>query len=369
VSKPTAGEIRNPGLDGLRGIAALSVALGHCLLAVTGIALWGTRLGDFPSMPWHDIAMRVFSALLPADAAVMVFFVLSGHVLWESFRRKQVRFFAGLPDYASARLYRLYPLAIVAALPLGLLTSAPAGELVRNMLLLSNSLNGVLWSLQVEVIASFALFAVWGLARDNPWKLLLALSVTVAAVPFARGQFAVVFFPAFLLGASIGPVPARFWRSRWLTSGGILVLVFTNVLLGHGAITRCFEMVGATALVGAVANGALAFLRTRLAVFLGAISYPFYLTHVIGVIVVEPYLAALPPMPQLALIAVYAVASIGLTIPLAWLLHIFIEDPMLRARPRFGAWRLPAWKAPPRSPGTSNAARRTLEKASTTSRT
>jgi peptidoglycan/LPS O-acetylase OafA/YrhL len=327
---------RNPGLDGLRGVAALSVALGHCVVQVTGLGLWNTSLRDFPMMPAADIAMRVLSALFPSDAAVMVFFVLSGHVLWGSFRRKDLRFFADLPDYACSRIYRLYPLAIVSALPLGMLTAAPATELVRNMLLLSNSLNTVLWSLQVEVIASLTLFAAWGLTRGDARKLLLALIVAFATTPFFRGEGAVVFFPAFLLGASISSVPVRFWRYRWLVAGGVTILVFTNVLLGHGGITRCFEMAGATVLVGAVGSGRLRFLRARVPLFLGAISYPFYLTHIIGIAGAEPFLHALPPMAPLLMIGARAVASIALTIPLAWLLHVFVEDPVLRARPRIG---------------------------------
>ena len=191
VTEPASGTERNPGLDGLRGVAALSVALGHSVVQVTGLALWGTSLRDFPAMPAMDIVMRVLSALFPSDAAVMVFFVLSGHVLWESFRRKNFRFFADLPEYACARVYRLFPLSIVSALPLGLLTSAPAPELVRNMLLMSHSLNGVLWSLQVEVVASFALFALWGITRGAGWKLLLALVLAFAATPLFKYGFPV----------------------------------------------------------------------------------------------------------------------------------------------------------------------------------
>jgi len=250
-------QARNLGLDGLRGIAALSVALGHCLLQVTGLPLLATSLRDFPSMPTGDIAMRVFSTLLPSDAAVMVFFVLSGHVLWQSFRRRQVRFLAGLPDYVAARVYRLMPLVIVTGLPIGLLSNAPAPELVRNMLLLSTSLNNVLWSLQVEMVASLTLFALWGLTRGTRWMLVLALVLAFGVTPFFRGQGAVVFFPAFVLGALVSSMPPRLWRNSWLLAGGTAMLLFTNLLLGHGGITRCFEMLGATVLVGAVAHGRL----------------------------------------------------------------------------------------------------------------
>lgn len=338
MTKPAARAERNHGLDGLRGIAALSVALGHCVVQVTGLTLWATSLRDFPSMPPMDVVMRVLSALFPSDAAVMVFFVLSGHVLWESFRRKDLRFFSDLPNYTCARIYRLFPLTIVSALPLGLLTSAPAPELVRNMLLLSNSLNTVLWSLQVEVVASLGLFALWGLTRGTGWKLLAALMLAFAAAPLFRGVGVVVFFPAFILGASISSIPARIWRRRWIVGGGIVVLIFMNVLTGHGGITRCFEMAGATVLVGAVANGALRFLRLSVPLFLGAISYPFYLTHVIGLAGAEPFLGSLASQSPFVVIAARAVSSIALTIPLAWLLHVFVEQPVLRARPRIGGW-------------------------------
>jgi len=337
-SAPLTPQARNASLDGLRGIAALSVALGHCVVQVTGLALWGTSLRDFPSMHTADIAMRVFSTLFPSDAAVMVFFVLSGHVLWQSFRRRQVRFFAGLPDYICARVYRLLPLVIVTGLPIGLLTNAPAPELVRNMLLLSTSLNHVLWSLQVEMVASLSLFALWGVTRGVRWMLLLALVLAFAATPFFRGEGAVVFFPAFVLGALVFSVPLRLWQNSWLLAGGTAVLLFTNLALGHGGITRCFEMLGAMVLVGAVAHGRLPWLSTRLPLFLGAISYPFYLTHVLGLWGAEPYLAMLPPVPDLVMIAARAVLSIALTIPLAWALHVFVEDPVLRARPRLNWW-------------------------------
>jgi peptidoglycan/LPS O-acetylase OafA/YrhL len=330
---PASG-IRNTGLDGLRGIAALSVALGHCVLRITGLPLWGTSLRDFPTMPWTDIGMRVLSALFPSDAAVMVFFVLSGHVLWGSYQRKNLQFLRDLPDYVCARVYRLFPLVIVSGLPLGLLTDAPARELVSNMLLLSASLNGVLWSLQVEVVASFALFALWGLTRGSAWKLLLGLIAAFGATPFFHGQILVLFFPAFIMGASIGSLPPRLFRQWWMIVIGLVCLIFASLMLGRSGITRCLEMAGAMIVVGAVANARLGFLRGRLPRFLGAISYPFYLTHIVGTLIAEPYLYGLATAAPLVRIAALAVTSIAVTIPLAWLLHVVVENPILRARPR-----------------------------------
>ncbi|WP_043362457.1 hypothetical protein [Belnapia sp. F-4-1] len=72
---------RNHALDSLRGLAALAVALGHCVLAVTGHGAWTLRLADLPDADAPAILARLGHALFPADAAVLVFFALSGHVL------------------------------------------------------------------------------------------------------------------------------------------------------------------------------------------------------------------------------------------------------------------------------------------------
>jgi peptidoglycan/LPS O-acetylase OafA/YrhL len=329
---------RNPSLDGLRGLAAMSVALGHCFMTVSGQAMSESTIRTFAVMSGTDIALRLVSLLFPAESAVMVFFVLSGHVLWTSFRRKKLRFFADLPDYVSARVYRLFPLAIMSAVPLGLLTEASAKELVMNMLLLHRSLNGVLWSLQVEVVASLVLFALWGMTGGTGWKLLLALVMAIAAVPFFRGNPYVVFWPAFILGASISLIPPRVWGRGLIISIGVTGLLVTNLLFGFGGVSRCFEIVGSTILVGAIAAGRFRFLRSRGSLFLGAISYPFYLTHPIGLVLAAPLMQSLSLTSPFTRVFALALTSIVLAIPLAWLLHVFVEDPVLRMRPRFRWW-------------------------------
>lgn len=325
---------RNYALDALRGLAALSVAIGHCFMAIGGLTMWESSIRDFPAMTGTDIALRLVSLLVPAESAVMVFFVLSGHVLWSSFQRKNFRFIADLPDYVCSRTYRLFPLAIMSALPLGLLTDASARELVLNMLLVHRSLNGVLWTLQVEVVASLQLFTLWCLTRGVRWKMAVAIALSVAAVPFFRGNPYVVFVPAFFLGASISLVPPAVWTGRPILAAATIALVVTNLLFGFGGVSRCFEILGATVLVGAVAAGRFAFLRSRVSHFLGAISYPFYLTHPIGLFLAGPFVQSLPLSSPFARVFVLAVSSIALAIPLAWVLHVFVEDPVLRARPR-----------------------------------
>ena len=206
---------RNLALDGVRGLAALSVALGHCMLIVAGMEVWSKTAFDFPAMPAQEIAGRLMHLLFPGNGAVMVFFVLSGYVLWGSFARKQSTV-ADTPDYLVARLFRLLPLVMATTLLYWLVTFPTPGELVANMVLLSTSMNKVLWSLQVEMIGSLVIFIAWLFVRNDPVKLFVALCVVAAAVPFFRGNQFVVYLPAFLLGALIHHVPARIWQSRAL---------------------------------------------------------------------------------------------------------------------------------------------------------
>jgi len=81
---------RNEGLDGIRGLAALSVALGHCYLVAFGLDIWRATVRDLFTLLPEDIGYRLLSLAFPADPAVMVFFVLSGNVLWQSFVRKRL---------------------------------------------------------------------------------------------------------------------------------------------------------------------------------------------------------------------------------------------------------------------------------------
>nr|WP_294556081.1 acyltransferase [uncultured Rhodopila sp.] len=333
---------RNHALDGLRGLAALSVAVGHCFMAIGGLTMWESSIRNFSGMNGTDIALRLVSLLVPAESAVMVFFVLSGYVLWTSYQRKDFRFVADLPDYVCSRTYRLFPVAIMSALPLGLLTDASARELVLNMLLVHRSLNGVLWTLQVEVAASLQLFAIWCLTRGIGWRMAVALVLSIAAVPFFRGNPYVVFVPAFILGASISLVPPAIWRRKSIIGAAIVALVITNLLFGFGGVSRCFEILGATALVGAVVAGKFGFLRARVSHFFGAISYPFYLTHPIGLFLAGPVVQSLPLASPFARVFALAVGSIAVAVPVAWLLHVFVEDPVLRARPRIRVALAPA---------------------------
>ena len=334
---------RNIALDGVRGLAALSVALGHCVLMVAGIAVWEKTAVDFPAMSAEQLTERVLFLLFPSNAAVMVFFVLSGHVLWGSFARKQMTA-TDFPDYLLARIFRLLPLVIASTLLFLLVVRPPVTEVVANALLLSTSMNQVLWSLQVEMVGSLVIFLVWLATRDDPLKLLIALVVLSAAVPFFRGNHLVVYMPAFVLGALIYHIPPSIWRSRAVLWTALALLLLPNLYFGYRGMTRVLEILAATAIIGCVALQRPKVLESAPVAFLGAVSYPFYLVHPLGVAGAVALVGTLPDTNFLVRFLVYALLSIGIAMPIAWLLHVTVEMPTLRSRPRFS--RKPAG-APP----------------------
>jgi peptidoglycan/LPS O-acetylase OafA/YrhL len=336
-------EGRNIALDGVRGLAALSVALGHCLLMTMTAEVWDRTLFDFPGMTAQQIFGRLLFAAFPGGAAVMVFFVLSGYVLWASFARKQMTL-ADFPDYLCARVFRLFPLIIAGAIAFSFVVQPTARELIANMLLLSTSMNGVVWSLQVEMFASIVIFIAWILSRNEMLRLVAILFALAALVPFFRGNSLVVFLPAFILGALIHHVPERIWRSRALLWAGFAAMLLTNLIFSFHGVTRVFEIVAATAVIGCVATQRPAFLRTRPIHFLGAVSYPFYLIHPLGVAATVALVGPLNGSYFLLRFAVFTALSIPIGLVLAWLLHVGIEMPALKFRPRLN--RKPAG-APP----------------------
>lgn len=329
-----SADSRIGALDGVRGIAALSVAISHIVLFFAGLEIWSKRAVDFPSMTTGEIVARLLFAAFPGNAAVMVFFVLSGHVLWESFARKKSTL-ADLPDYAVARVFRLMPLVIVSTIPFGFITDASLQELAANMLLLSSSVNGVLWSLQVEMVGSVLIFAVWILSRGEAWRVVVALIAVAALVPIFRGNPYIVYLPAFVLGALIGYVPRRVWQSRALLCAAAALLFLGSLVLHQGGVTRVVEILAAFALIGCVTVQRPAALEGRGAEFLGAVSYPLYLTHGLGMAAAGAVLLTVS-LERFAFIGLYTLLAIAISIVIAWVLHVTIEVPVLRARPRLG---------------------------------
>src|SRR5580693_2297715 len=167
-----------PGLESLRGVAALSVAIFH---AVTLIGIGGQRVHE--TTIWNvsgllEAELRLLTVLFNGTAAVSLFFVLSGFVLMLSLRRGDAGLALKAGDFVAARLARIYPALLINLIVMCIVLSAGVatgvlpstwpvpswGDFVTNALLLAPNVNGASWTLKVEIEAIayvFLAYAAW----------------------------------------------------------------------------------------------------------------------------------------------------------------------------------------------------------------
>lgn len=165
---------RLAGLDGLRGLLAIGVALSHSYSHFTG---WHTGYDIF-----HN-----------PDYAVDIFFILSGIVLYHSYNEKLSNRTMTSFDFIVTRFFRLYPLHLLAivCIPLALYFSSGTffpswvGNItpfnVIGDLTLTNSLGiGFLpktnipsWSISVEMFAGTLILLLCCTRKSVPWVILL----------------------------------------------------------------------------------------------------------------------------------------------------------------------------------------------------
>lgn len=271
-----------PNLDLLRAIAIVLVVFDHTMLAEGKI-----KIG-----PWNPGWMGIFG--------VYLFFVHTCLVLMWSLERKPHTL-----DFYIRRVFRIYPLAIVAVLLIVVVhlpysTDAeyafaryPGGVsgVFANMLLAQNLIRrpyvlGVMWSLPLEVDMYVLLPALFFFVRKNfsLWPLLLFWALACGlARPYLTGgnNFATVipcFLPgvmAYVLFAKVRPrLPA------WIFP------VFIALLL---VLYLPFSSVEASWPVCLALGLALPFFRQirlaplkRVAHELAKYSYGVYLTHIFG---------------------------------------------------------------------------------------
>jgi len=350
-----------PGLAMSRGVAALMVALLHA-----GQATYANGLKQpavlLPSRPepgscwlWED-ALRMLGN---GHGAVNFFFVLSGFVLALMIQR-------GPPDIASSarsffigRIFRLYPAVIVTVLAIAGLywatgrglaaaeTYAPFNVLL-NALLLRTDIDGVMWTLQLEMIAApLIFFGYWGWRRWGA-PILIVPHLLFLALSFAPGFYRFIGLPSAAVpayaftGGLITSLYARPLIERLRPSGPWLGVFVAGFLLSRPLLgwwspwAILFEVAFAGGAVAMIAWGTFAWRgNTRLAAlarYYGRISYSFYLLHPISLIVIydlqEPLGAAISAgaPPWLLMFGLF-IGSTAVVTPLAHLQYRFVEQP------------------------------------------
>lgn len=191
-------------IDYLRALAAWAVVWDHVVAAwpaERGIELGVTRaVRSYVTVPLGII--QDFGWL-----AVAVFFLISGFVI------THVSFGENVGEFVLKRVFRIYPLVIVAVILAvmfnpGLRAGLGLADLLRNMALVNYFVLpqvitvGVAWTLAVE-ISFYALTAATICMRRPRLALVLNLGATVAVVTLAR-RFGSDFF---LFAATVAYVP------------------------------------------------------------------------------------------------------------------------------------------------------------------
>lgn len=352
-----------PTLNGMRGMAAITVFLSHT-----------TLMGFFADKRVDDWWFAVLSRT--GSAALGFFFILSGFVLtWSA------------PDHEPKRRFwrrraaRILPnnLVVCAAVIVLLIVirgSAPLWPTLANVTLMQawipnetifNGINPPSWSLSCEILfyAAFPwlLAAIrrlsatwlWSIAGGIVAAMLVAPIVSIALLPDEpKYTYAHASFPQFwfvqqfpltrMLDFVLGIIIARLvMQGRWirlnLPTAALLTLAFYGV---SEVVPLLYSVVAAMVVPLAllVAAGARADverhrspLRGRATGWLGDTSFAFYLIHIVvmyGASNISP--GGWGVAAALAVIVGAYLATLGL----ASLLHVGVELPMMRrfSRPR-----------------------------------
>ena len=344
-----------PSLTGLRGLAAVWVMLFHIYQQAPALgAPWITKLGIF-AVGW---------------TAVDLFFVLSGFILmWVHSAEFARPTGSAVRGFAVTRILRVYPLSLVV---LGLIVAIAwadpsfvagyktvnpanfsASSLLRTALLATRWVRGdggewnqPVWSLSAELVgyAAFPLLA---------W-CMLGLSQRVAGVIAAislAGLAAYEILAGFAGENLIDQTPALARMGCCFVAGmaicrvrrlnldktfpyaaeAALICAIGVGIFGHFKLGPLFAPAVFTLLIFFLSFGTGRldrFLSSRPMMFLGRISFPLYLVHVMPLFWLVWHFrnTSLRPLEASGIIVVYIFVNIGM----ATLLHYLVERPSQR---------------------------------------
>ena len=363
-----------PSLTGLRGVAALWVVIFHLHLAADVLGWPGLADLPFIRTGW---------------AGVDMFFVLSGFILMLVHESDFQRFdLPPLLRFAWLRFFRVYPLATVVLLLLlalvlidrdfaafwtvgGWPRNFTVSSFFRTLFLATRwwappdgDWNQPEWSLSVEILGyvAFPTIAVVATRLTNRRALMLlaagCLLFPTAVAFLYRGK---LFNDDLFWGAGVrmagaftgGVILARLHRLTpisWRAVQGQIAdasLVATVVALllppfGYSVLTPCFGVL----VYGLAANRGVAnrLFATPFALWLGRVSFPLYLVHVMAL----SWLRYELERSSAGFAEKLAATGFMLTLIfcVAWLLHVLVETPSHR----FARQTLPAQRRPVPTP-------------------
>jgi peptidoglycan/LPS O-acetylase OafA/YrhL len=338
-------QTRLPSLTGLRWIAAFMVFGFH--ISVVGLVDTG---------PAGTVLGRVFGQ---GAVGVSFFFILSGFVLAWSARAGDTprRFW-------QRRFAKIYPNHFVTWVP-ALAVAILAGTTITVPIVVTNlflvhawvpdidvfyGMNSVSWSLACEAFFYLMFPVLYAGLRRLPeralWPSTVAamgviwlIPVVVRLLPEDLHYWAIWVFPVSRLPEFVlGILLARVVRAgRWPDVGTTpFVVLAVGAYIASAWLPFGFRIVAGTAVPLALLIAAVAVadvrdrpfpLRTRWAVWLGEVSYAFYLLHLLGLrLVARVFGADHSAAVEVGLVLV----TLGAAVFGSWLLFAWVERPGMR---------------------------------------
>ena len=264
-------------LDAMRGIGALCVLVFH----------YSTRFHElFPQ------AAHVPFSFPGGNYRVLLFFTISGFAIFFTLDR-----IGSVADFVVNRIARLYPAYLVAMLLtlsieyLGRVTQLLIGPtaILANITMLQGfaflpEVDGAYWTLTVEIAFYFCMISLWkwvGVKRLEPalaaWLALRGLYFFWPDMPErAVMLFVLRYLPFFV----IGMLHYRIWAGQrsWRRQAPYLAMALASVAMMDSWDVTIAAMI-LLAAFAALISGRLRFLALRPLVWMGGISYSFYLIH------------------------------------------------------------------------------------------
>ncbi len=288
------------GLDGLRGLAALSVAFSHSMAVYKidgNYMIWAAPLKEQSA---GALAIRIVEGILDAQAAVVLFFVLSGYVLSRSIRSASLdeRFYF---RYMIRRLFRILPamwcailvafalLKSLTAIPdpelfsawyLGIFSDRSLVHLVGNLILAQSSVLGVTWTMSIELIGSMLIPVFCLINRQYSPVGRICFGVAIWLVGMKVGSDA-SYMPAFFFGSYLAATPIKITHPRLAVTTALVLVCIISLSSTARDLNILLYSILTASIVAAIAEHPQTFnvLERTPIRQLGEISYSFYLFH------------------------------------------------------------------------------------------
>jgi peptidoglycan/LPS O-acetylase OafA/YrhL len=366
-------------LDGLRGIAALTVVVFHYLSAFVP-----ALTPDQTANPYW-LSDTPLAVLINGPFAVIVFFVLSGFVVSKSARRNDPLLLTVGLRYLRLTIPMLASVLIAWLLLTMFPTEATKLASITGTPWLSSTFNGVIPSLLQAIKDATCDVYMHGVSRFNNvmwsmrWELIGSVAIYGIYAFFHRSAYIVVIFivlfflllwkgtPYYYEAFVFGVLMQEAWTHSKLKQVAPGIALIIGLILGsegdgfahrHGLDflplalrpgekgSIIYPIAAALVVYGCLMSVPVAkFLQQAQCLFLGRISFGLYLIHVpIAYTLVMAVAVLLWPMSAITLV-VGLLIFVALSVSLGWLMTALVDGPALRVLASIRAlknkWRSP----------------------------